>query len=56
MKNFGVWALLVIATVMLCDAKVIVPAIRDDASDAYIDQVNIFIIFRYILIILNHLM
>ena len=42
MKHFGILALLVVATAMLCDTKVIVPVTRDDASDAYIDQVNNF--------------
>ena len=46
MKHCGVLALLVVAAAMLCDAKVVVPMTRDDASDAYIDQVNIFL-FSY---------
>ena len=45
MKHFGILALLVVAFAMLCDAKVIVPVTRDDASDAYIDQVfNFYVI------------
>jgi hypothetical protein len=41
MRNFASFVLLVVAGAMVCDAKNVVPRTRDDASDAYIDQVSI---------------
>ena len=38
--NKAILLALFVAAVTVCDAKVIIPLPRDDASDAYIDQVN----------------